>query len=254
MPTEGGLPANPEGMVDGTAVDPASVADMATSDALWSQIQHFLQVGGPVVWILMAMSVVALAIILVKIWQFIATRPEASSHHKAVISHWLKGETQIAISLLKPKRPADELMQITMTSLSDKQTSLDVLKEELDRVATLRLNQLRSYLRPLEVIATLSPLLGLFGTVLGMIQAFQQMEAAGSQVDPSVLSGGIWVALLTTAVGLAVAMPTVMAHSWMERKVERVSALMNDSVTQLFTVSRNTAEQNQDQAAMRHVA
>ncbi|HAD30684.1 MAG TPA: MotA/TolQ/ExbB proton channel family protein, partial [Methylophaga sp.] len=52
------------------------------------------------------------------------------------------------------------------------------------------INQLRSYLRPLEVIASLSPLLGLFGTVLGMILAFQQMELAGSQIDPSVLSGG----------------------------------------------------------------
>ena len=68
-----------------------------------------------------------------------------------------------------------------------------------------------------------------------MIVAFQNMEAAGSRVDPSVLSGGIWQALLTTAVGLAVAIPVVAVHSWMERRVERIAASLNDAVTQVFT-------------------
>ena len=110
-----------------------------------------------------------------------------------------------------------------------------LLREELERVASFRLNQLKLLLRPLEVIANLAPLLGLLGTVLGMIVAFQNMEAAGSRVDPSVLSGGIWQALLTTAVGLAVAIPTVAVHSWLERRVERVAAAINDAVTQVFT-------------------
>jgi biopolymer transport protein ExbB len=122
-----------------------------------------------------------------------------------------------------------------MAGLSAQNSDRRLLADELERLATLRLNQLRSYLRPLDVIATLSPLLGLFGTVLGMIVAFQQMEAAGNRVDPSILSGGIWQALLTTAVGLAVAIPVVMAHNWLERKTERVAALMNDAVTRVFT-------------------
>ena len=203
----------------------------------------------------MAISVVALAIILIKFWQYSVVRPEATSHHKAVMNHWRRGETKLALSKLNNKRPVDELMHLTMTGLSQKAPNIEVLKEELDRVATLRLNQLRSYLRPLEVIASLSPLLGLFGTVLGMIQAFQQMQAAGSQVDPSVLSGGIWVALLTTAVGLAIAMPTVVAHNWMERKVERVAALMNDTVTLLFTQKGKAGPASEEeQAAIRNVA
>ncbi len=68
-----------------------------------------------------------------------------------------------------------------------------------------------------------------------MILAFQQMELAGSQIDPSVLSGGIWQALLTTAVGLGVAIPAVVAHNWLDRKTERVAVLINDGVTQVFT-------------------
>ena len=97
------------------------------------------------------------------------------------------------------------------------------------------LASLRSHLRTLEVIATLSPLLGLLGTVLGMIEAFRQLEISGNQIDPGILSGGIWQALLTTALGLGVAIPVVLAHSWLERKVDRCRHNMEDAVTRVFT-------------------
>lgn len=237
------------------SVDPEAVTEpvLTTSQQLLAQIIDFMQVGGPVVWILTALSVIALAIILVKLVQFAAQQPEKASHLPKVLKHWRYGELQQASALLNPKRPVDELTALTMNGLSSANVELALLKEELDRVATLRLNQLRAYIRPLEVIATLSPLLGLLGTVLGMIIAFQQMEAAGNQVDPSVLSGGIWQALLTTAVGLAVAIPVVMAHNWMERKVERVAALMNDTVTQVFTSARHGVSRSDDEA-VRHAA
>lgn len=223
------------------------------TELLVSKLQEFMQVGGPVVWILTALSVIALAIILMKLWQFALTRPEASGHLERVLVNWKHGESEQALALLNNKRPVDELVHMSIKGSHSAHAELDTLKEELDRVATLRLNQLRAYLRPLEVIATLSPLLGLLGTVLGMIVAFQQMEAAGNQVDPSVLSGGIWQALLTTAVGLAVAIPVVMAHNWMERKVERVAALMNDTVTRVFTTVREPILKS-DNTEIRHAA
>ncbi|WP_289284131.1 MULTISPECIES: MotA/TolQ/ExbB proton channel family protein [unclassified Methylophaga] len=233
-----------------TSTDPTTLAPQA--DAM-TQFVEFMQVGGPVVWILTGFSVIALAITLIKLWQFMSTRPESSKHLKSVIQHWQKGDAAEAMMMLNPKRPVDELVLMSIRGLTQHKMDLATLKEELDRVATLRLNQLRAYLRPMEVIATLSPLLGLLGTVLGMIIAFQQMEAAGNQVDPSVLSGGIWQALLTTAVGLAVAIPVVTIHNWMERKVERVASLMNDTVTQIFTTAPAkpvSAENN----TMRHAA
>ena len=73
-----------------------------------------------------------------------------------------------------------------------------------------------------------------------MIDAFRQLEQAGNQVDPAVLSGGIWEALLTTAVGLAVAMPTVVALNWLERRVDRLAFEIDDIVTQSFTVDLST--------------
>ncbi|MBR9862213.1 MAG: MotA/TolQ/ExbB proton channel family protein [Rhodobacteraceae bacterium] len=81
-------------------------------------------------------------------------------------------------------------------------------------MAAQELAALRSGLRPLELIVTIAPLIGLFGTVLGMIEAFQGLETSGSQADPSVLAGSIWEALPTTAAGLAVAFPAAVALSW----------------------------------------
>jgi biopolymer transport protein ExbB len=85
-------------------------------------------------------------------------------------------------------------------------------------------------------MANAATLLGLFGTVLGMITAFQELQSAGSQVDPALLSGGIWVALLTTAVGLAVAIPATILYNWLDGIVENCAARMQDSVAQLFTL------------------
>ncbi len=128
-----------------------------------------------------------------------------------------------------------------MTGVRNPKLGDATLREELVRVASRQLETLSGYLRALEVIATLSPLLGLLGTVLGMIQAFQELAIAGSQVDPALLSGGIWQALLTTALGLAVAIPVVLVHSWLERRVERCGHAMEDAVTRVFTFALTPA-------------
>ncbi|MEP1599390.1 MAG: MotA/TolQ/ExbB proton channel family protein, partial [Hyphomonas sp.] len=73
------------------------------------------------------------------------------------------------------------------------------------------------------------------GTVLGMIQAFRAMETAGRNVDPSILSGGIWAALLTTAAGLIVAIPVVAIASWFDRSILKIAHTTEDAVTRIFT-------------------
>lgn len=207
-------------------------------DSIQQKIIDFLQVGGPVVWILMGFSVVALTIVLLKLWQFSSLRAESLKTTNLALAQWRQNNVDAAFEALQPKRPIDALVAYAMDSLVAGKMSAELIREEVERRAMNQLNQLRSFLRPLEIIATLSPLLGLLGTVLGMITAFQQMEGAGNQVDPSVLSGGIWQALLTTAVGLAVAIPVVTLQSWLERKVERIAHNMNDAVTQIFTSAK----------------
>lgn len=199
------------------------------------RLGDFLSVGGPVVWVLLMMSIAAVSIIVLKLWQFVTLKPEDEGNLEEVLSLWRRGDGQSALDQLDPTIFVANVVGFAMQSLNEDNADEEVLKEELDRIAMLKLNDLRSLLPALETIGTLSPLLGLLGTVLGMINAFQAMEAAGTQVDPSVLSGGIWQALITTALGLGVAIPAIIAHTWMDRKVQRVATKFNDCITQLFS-------------------
>lgn len=196
---------------------------------------HFLQVGGPVVWLLLVISVVAIAIVIYKMWQLVQARPDDNVYLQPAIKAWVEHDYSTAISKLSKQAFAHDIVKFTMENLSDNQHDEAVIKEEIERISIAKLSELRSLLPALEVIGTLSPLLGLLGTVLGMINAFQAMEVAGNQVDPSVLAGGIWQALLTTALGLAIAIPVLAAFNWMDRKIQRSAMLINDTVTQIFT-------------------
>lgn len=228
--------------------------DVLSSPLIQDRISEFLIVGGPIVWILLVMSLVALSIIIIKAWQFAKLKPERKTSLEKSLALWHKGDFSSAKVMLNSKYSVENVTLVAMRGLTANTVDKPLLKEELNRIAALKLEQLRSYLRPLEVIATLSPLLGLLGTVIGMIMAFQQMAAAGNQVDPSVLSGGIWQALLTTAVGLSVAIPVVAVHTWLERKVERVGSLMNDVVTQLFTSSASIEKPAANTKGLNHAA
>lgn len=193
-----------------------------------------IQQGGVVVGILAALSIVATTVILVKCWQFLRCRPLSGRAGSTLIDNCAKGQS----ASIRVNKHAPQTRLLTHLSTLIKTSALDAseLKAEATRFARNLIGELSSYLRILEVIASTAPLLGLFGTVLGMIEAFQAMEAAGSQVNPAVLSGGIWQALLTTAVGLGVAIPVSMINSWLERKVEIHAAILQDSIEQVFTL------------------
>jgi len=225
------------------AYDPAAGASAAYGAESYGmgvrmleQLQSLVDAGGPVVLVLLLLSTVALAVVLLKWWQFSRLRVESLSAVNAALAHWLKRETGAAIARLEDQRqPTARLVHLALINLQQPAINPAELREELTRVASAYLEELRSHLRTLEVIATLSPLLGLLGTVLGMIEAFQQLEISGNQIDPGILSGGIWQALLTTALGLTIAIPTVLAHSWLERRVDRCRHNMEDAVTRVFT-------------------
>lgn len=219
--------------------------DMAalSSQGGFEAIFALFQVGGPVVTILLVMSVMALAIILLKLWQFSSLQLGSTQFVDGALAHWQAGRHNAALALLKPSpNPVAKVIAIAINGRSRLDAPESTVREEAARVASAELEKLRGNLRGLELIGTLSPLLGLLGTVLGMITAFQQLQAAGSRVDPSALSGGIWEALLTTAVGLAVAIPTVAVLSALERTIERTQHRMEDALTRVFTIGLALSE------------
>lgn len=232
----GGAAPFTESVTAGSPSGAETALDLGLLDSAQSQIQNLLATGGPVLLALGVLSVVALAIVLMKLWQFQRMQLGRLGPVQESLRRWQQSDAKAAIALVAGRQqPVAHLVHLALVGLHRPKVEIATLREELIRVASLQLERLRSHLRALEIIGTLSPLLGLLGTVLGMIEAFRQLEMAGSQVDPAILSGGIWQALLTTAVGLTVAIPVVMAHTWLERRVERCGHQMEDAVTQVFT-------------------
>ncbi|HEX9646422.1 MAG TPA: MotA/TolQ/ExbB proton channel family protein [Alphaproteobacteria bacterium] len=191
--------------------------------------------GGPVMMVLLAVSVVALAIILVKWGQFARAGLRNTRFVEPAVDALGRGDREAATTTLRRARhPAARVMEAAIRAAANPRLSADDRDAEIGRVGTAEIRNLESYLRGLEVIANLSPLLGLLGTVLGMIEAFAELEAAGSKVDPALLAGGIWEALLTTAFGLVIAIPALAAFYLFEGRVDGVRAAMKDGVTRVL--------------------
>ena len=211
-----------------------------------SSLSSLLQAGGPVVTILLVMSVLAVAIILLKLWQFTSLRLGSTHFAEQSIHAWRAGDISSAMACVKDSRnPVAKVLFVALKGKSNPALAESLIREEAARVASVEIERLKSHLRGLELIGSLSPLLGLLGTVLGMIAAFQQLQLAGAKVDPSVLSGGIWEALLTTAVGIAVAIPAIAALSGLERRIDRTKHEMENALTQVFT-SELVAEEKKE--------
>tara|TARA_B100000446_G_scaffold61006_2_gene57439 strand:- start:19159 stop:19803 length:645 start_codon:yes stop_codon:yes gene_type:complete len=209
-----------------------------------------ISAGGPIVAVLCFLSIVVATLALVKLWQFCQCGllfGDNTTINQLFLEHWSRNDLTAAESTLKDnKAPEAQLLRHLCQTEKSGRLENEAQHNELQRYALSLLGQLRSYLRPLEVIATVAPLIGLLGTVTGMIEAFQAMEAAGKQVDPSVLSGGIWQALLTTAIGLIVAIPASLLHSWFERKLEVCGQNMGDALAQIsILASRKAASEPQ---------
>ncbi len=202
------------------------------SDKIFSSLADFFELGGPVVVLLIVVSVITLTIILFKIFQFTAS---AVGNNQVLYSELRK---LVTASEDQVERTLTGSRNIFAPMILDA-TNCDKTEEALKRLqaaAEIRFVKLESGFRFLDTVVQLAPLLGLFGTVLGMIEAFQALQAAGTQVDPSLLAGGIWVALLTTAVGLIIAIPTAMLLAWLDSLVEKVRVFFDWSFALFFVL------------------
>ncbi|MGH8460486.1 MAG: MotA/TolQ/ExbB proton channel family protein [Stenotrophobium sp.] len=195
-----------------------------------------LRLGGPAMLILLVLSVVALTLVIVKVWEFWELRIWQRDFVAGAIASWHAGRADQALSQLQAEStPLARVMTAAIRGRSNTRLGDGEVREQVTQLASDELESARRLLRPLEVIANLAPLLGLLGTVLGMIQVFQRLQSAGNQVNPAILSGGLWEALLTTAAGLAVAIVALAGFHFLDRAVERLHHDMESALTRLFT-------------------
>ncbi|MFV2052192.1 MotA/TolQ/ExbB proton channel family protein [Aliiroseovarius sp. YM-037] len=209
---------------------------MSSFSTTIDSLAGFLIRGGPALWLIAALSVVTLALILWKIWRLVLMGAWSGAASRAAVEAWCAGDANGADRAVAGRSSLRaRLVRAAMAARQDATLTDSAAREETTRVAKAELSRARVGLRALELIATIAPLLGLLGTVLGMIEAFQALQTTGSRADPAVLAGGIWEALLTTAAGMAVAIPASMALTWFESIVDRVQADMEDFATRIFT-------------------
>jgi biopolymer transport protein ExbB len=191
------------------------------------RLLSLLDLGGPVVALLLLLSILALSVFIYKIIQFRGAGVGRHGEIEAAIRAFDAGNADAAAASLG-KSP-NHLAPLFLKALRAGEAGRARLQAEGEAA----LARVEGGFRLLDSIAQIAPLLGLFGTVLGMIDAFQALQEAGQSVDPSALAGGIWVALLTTAGGLAIAMPTSLALTWLESR-SASDRLMADLAIEAF--------------------
>ncbi len=198
------------------------------------RLTALVELGGPVVALLLVLSVVMLATALMKLVQYQAQGVGRHRTSRRALAAWRAGETAAALRLLTSRRThMARLLRMAMAARLAGQPP-GALRERLAVRAETGFGRLESGFRLLDAIAQVAPLLGLFGTVLGMIEAFRTLQESGAQVDPAALAGGIWVALTTTAVGLAVAMPAALVLTWLESRVARERLFADDAIEEVL--------------------
>jgi len=207
---------------------------------LLTQIGDFMATGGPAMWAIVALSVATLTLILWKLGQMAVLGGFTGGRVTArALVLWEAGDRRAAQAALAGRRSLRaQVVARAIVAAQDPALTAAQAEAATLQVAKAGLMQARSGLRGLELAAAVGPLLGLLGTVTGMIAAFQGLEAAGVRADTATLAGGIWEALLTTAAGMGVAIPAMIALTWFDGLVERLRHDMEEGASRVFLAAR----------------
>lgn len=172
---------------------------------------------------LAALSVAALSTVLVKLVQFARLRPGRDAQARSLLSRHRAGERVTPDPAAGAQgRVLAAIFEALRSAPQDRARA-----EEFGRQAAMvELGRLGASMRVLEAAVQGAPMLGLLGTVIGMIDAFSALAQSGGVADPSQLAGGIWTALATTAIGLAIALVFYFAALWFEGRIEREQRAM----------------------------
>ena len=200
---------------------------------------ELIRAGGWLMWPILACSVVAMAIILERLWSLRRRRVMPPGLMEQVWQ-WQRAQalTPERIQALAQGSPLGRLLS---AGLVNRNHSREVMKEAINDVGRQVVANLERYLNTLGTIASVSPLLGLLGTVFGMIDIFTVIIDAGVG-NPGVLAGGISEALLTTAAGLTVAIPSLMFHRYFNGRVNQFALAMEEEALNLVEVIKGERE------------
>ncbi len=178
---------------------------------------EFLQKGGPLVWPILGCSVIALAVFLERLWFLRLSNVNPRSLMIELIELLRQKKESDAIILCKKHRAACSEIVLPLLRAKDRRRS--TLKELLQDAVARQALLFERYVDVLSTITSVSPLLGLLGTVVGLLEVFREIEASGHP-EIARLSGGIYVAMITTVLGLTVAIPSLIAYKYVSSRID----------------------------------
>jgi len=202
-------------------------------------VLELIKAGGLLMWPILVCSVISLAIIIERFWSLQEQRI-APKHLVAQVWQWAK-VGHLDNKRIQNLRISSPLGRILAAGLVNRSHEREVMKESIEEVGRQIAHSLERFLTTLGTIASISPLLGLLGTVIGMIKVFAVITTHGVG-DASILAGGISEALLTTAAGLSVAIPTLMFHRYFRGKVDDLVMTMEQEALKMVEVMQGLRE------------
>ena len=194
---------------------------------------ELVQAGGWLMVPILLCSVIAAAICVERFWTLRSSQI-VPRNLLAQVWSWIKNN-EMDNRRLKELRLGSPLGQILATGISNHKRGRDQMKEAIEEVASQVVHEMERYLNTLGTIAAITPLLGLLGTVIGMIKVFTAIRLEGTG-NANVLAGGISEALITTAAGLTVAIPSLFFHRFFQRKVDELVIGMEQEALKLVEV------------------
>lgn len=192
---------------------------------------EFIQQGGTVMYILLAASVLALTIIFERSWSLRRSVVIPLKDIQAIEAAVRSNDVERALELCRANNTA--MSRILWTALANRGVRRSVMKEILEETGRQEVAHLDRFIGVLGVIAAIAPLLGLLGTVIGMIQVFAVITTQGVG-DPGVLAGGISQALITTAAGLTVAIPSLFFYRFFRGRVDELVITMEQEALKMM--------------------
>jgi biopolymer transport protein ExbB len=190
--------------------------------------------GGPVMWPIFLCSIFALAIIIERLWYLRKIRIDTRQFLNRIIDRMKRHQIKEALELCEVTK--NPLSQVLKAGILKYDRGRQQIKEAIEDAALYEEPHLEKNMTALATIAHISPLLGLLGTVLGMVRSFQIIQAkstAYAPVSPGELAGGIWQALLTTVAGLLVAIPAFVAYNYLVSRINNFILEMEKASTEL---------------------
>lgn len=177
--------------------------------------------GGPLMVAILAVSLLGTVIVVERLLFVIRVRENAAQVFDRVADLLRAGRAGQALDYCQASRgPLARTLGAGVTQFGRERSRLE---ETLEVAAQEQIAKLERRLRALEVMASIAPLLGLLGTVMGMVESFRRVARVEGAVDPALLAGGIWEALLTTAAGLTVAIPLLVCFNYFDRRREKLT-------------------------------